>query len=83
MTLMRFRLIAGLRLDGSARDAVIASERRAMVVEHSSAAALAWIAGGEVPALAKATNLRYVDIDSGHWPRFTQPAKLAEIFAQP
>jgi pimeloyl-ACP methyl ester carboxylesterase len=40
-----------------------------------------WIAAGEVPELAKATRLDYVDIDSGHWPMFTRPGELARILA--
>jgi pimeloyl-ACP methyl ester carboxylesterase len=47
--------------------------------EFSVADAQEWIAGGEVPALAEATDVRFVDITSGHWPMFTQPAKLAQI----
>ena len=43
--------------------------------------ARAWIAGGDVPELAAATNLTMVDIDSGHWPMFTQPAALAALLA--
>jgi pimeloyl-ACP methyl ester carboxylesterase len=50
--------------------------------EFSVADAQTWIAGGEVPALTRATDLRYVDIDSGHWPMFTQPDQLAEILAE-
>ena len=36
---------------------------------------------GEVPELAQASRLEYVDIDSGHWPMFTQPGELARILA--
>ncbi|WP_353951812.1 alpha/beta hydrolase [Knoellia sp. S7-12] len=41
-----------------------------------------WIAGGETPELAKITSLELVDIDSGHWPMFTQPARLAQLLAE-
>ena len=41
-----------------------------------------WIEGGEVPELAKATRLDYVDIDSGHWPMFTKADELARILAE-
>jgi pimeloyl-ACP methyl ester carboxylesterase len=41
-----------------------------------------WIAGGQVPELAKVERLSYVDIDSGHWPMFTAPAELARLLAE-
>lgn len=41
--------------------------------------AKAWIASGELPELAAAENLRFVDIDSGHWPMLTKPAELARL----
>ena len=34
---------------------------------------------GDIPELAKATSVDFVDIDSGHWPMFTQPAALAAL----
>jgi hypothetical protein len=40
-----------------------------------------WIEGGQVPELAKASRLGYVDIDSGHWPTFTKPGEVARILA--
>ncbi|NUP82517.1 MAG: alpha/beta hydrolase [Nonomuraea sp.] len=40
-----------------------------------------WIGAGDVPELAKARRLEYVDIDSGHWPMFTRPDELARILA--
>jgi pimeloyl-ACP methyl ester carboxylesterase len=40
-----------------------------------------WIASGDLPELAAAKHLELVDIDSGHWPMFTQPAELARIIA--
>ena len=49
--------------------------------EFSPAQAQEWIAGGQVPELAKAKHLEYVDIDSGHWPMLTKPAELARILA--
>ena len=49
--------------------------------EFSPAEAREWIEGGDVPELAKATNLTLVDLDSGHWPMFTQPAALARLLA--
>ncbi len=50
--------------------------------EFSPAQAREWIDGGEVPELAKARHVDYVDIDSGHWPMFTRPAELASLLAE-
>ncbi len=50
--------------------------------EFSPAQAKEWIDGGEVPELARARHLRYLDIDSGHWPMFTQPVVLARLLAE-
>jgi hypothetical protein len=41
-----------------------------------------WIEGGDVPELAKAKNLSYVDIDSGHWPMISAPDELARLLAE-
>lgn len=49
--------------------------------EFTPAEAREWVDGGQVPALAKARHLSYVNIDSGHWPMFTRPAELARIIA--
>jgi len=49
--------------------------------EFSPEDARAWIAGGDVPELAKATKLSLVDIDSGHWPMITRPEQLANLLA--
>ncbi|NUT35509.1 MAG: alpha/beta hydrolase [Hamadaea sp.] len=49
--------------------------------EFSPAQAREWIAAGDVPELAKAKHVEYVDIDSGHWPMTTRPAELARILA--
>ncbi|MCK0114098.1 alpha/beta hydrolase [Ornithinimicrobium sp. F0845] len=40
-----------------------------------------WIASGDLPELAAATALDYVDIDSGHWPMTSTPQELATILA--
>ncbi len=53
----------------------------AVCPEFSPSEAQAWIDAGDVPELAKAERLTLVDIDSGHWPMFTQPAELARILA--
>lgn len=41
--------------------------------------ARAWIAAGDLPELAGATRVSFVDIDSGHWPMTTRPAELAAL----
>lgn len=48
--------------------------------EFSPEDARGWIDGGQVPELARTRNVSFVDIDSGHWPMFTQPAELARVF---
>jgi len=47
--------------------------------EFSPAQAQEWVESGDVPELADARMLELVDIDSGHWPMFTQPAALAAL----
>ena len=47
--------------------------------EFSPQQAQEWIDSGDVPELADATALELVDLDSGHWPMFTQPAALAAL----
>lgn len=47
--------------------------------EYSPAEAREWMDGGDIPELAKAITVDFVDIDSGHWPMFTQPAALAAL----
>lgn len=49
--------------------------------EFTPAQAREWLEAGDIPELAKATRLDYVDIDSGHWPMFTRPVELARILA--
>lgn len=75
--------------EGVARGVVrLADERRHDVPvllvcpEFSPAQAREWIDGGELPELAKATNLSLVDIDSGHWPMISAPVELAELLAK-
>jgi pimeloyl-ACP methyl ester carboxylesterase len=50
--------------------------------EFSPDQAREWIGKGDVPELTRAERIDYVDIDSGHWPMFTQPAELARILAE-
>lgn len=47
--------------------------------EFSADEARAAVDGGEVPEVAAARDVSYVDIDSGHWPMITQPAELARL----
>lgn len=49
--------------------------------EYSPEDAKGWVAAGEIPELAVATNLSYADIDSGHWPMFSKPDDLARVLA--
>lgn len=47
--------------------------------EFTPAQAQEWVDSGDVPELSDATALELVDLDSGHWPMFTQPAALAAL----
>ncbi len=49
--------------------------------EFTPAQAREWIDAGDVPELAKAKHVDYLDIDSGHWPMISQPAELARVLA--
>ncbi len=49
--------------------------------EFTPAEARAWIEAGDVPELAKAKHLDFVNIDSGHWPMFSKPNELARLLA--
>jgi pimeloyl-ACP methyl ester carboxylesterase len=50
--------------------------------EFTPAEAREWIGAGDVPELARAKHLEFVDIDSGHWPMFSQPDELARLLAE-
>nr|MDT0657320.1 alpha/beta fold hydrolase [Micromonospora sp. DSM 115978] len=50
--------------------------------EFSPAQARELIDAGDVPELARAKHLEFVDIDSGHWPMITRPAELARLLAE-
>lgn len=50
--------------------------------EFTPADAKDWIASGDVPEIAAATRVSYVDIDTGHWPMVTAPAVLAAALAE-
>jgi pimeloyl-ACP methyl ester carboxylesterase len=49
--------------------------------EFTPAQAKEWIGSGDVPELAKAKHVEFVDIDSGHWPMITKPIELARLLA--
>jgi pimeloyl-ACP methyl ester carboxylesterase len=50
--------------------------------EYTPDQARKWIANGDVPELAKSTNVSFVDIDSGHWPMISAPAELAAVLSR-
>ena len=66
----------------------LADERRCDVPvvvicpEFTPAQAREWIGRGEVPELAKSSNVSFANIDSGHWPMISAPAGLARLLAQ-
>jgi pimeloyl-ACP methyl ester carboxylesterase len=49
--------------------------------EFTPAQAQEWIDAGELPELARAKQLGFVDIDSGHWPMISKPVELARLLA--
>lgn len=49
--------------------------------EFSPKEAQEWLDAGDLPELARIKQLELVDIDSGHWPMFTQPRTLAGLLA--
>ena len=49
--------------------------------EFSPQQARVWLDAGDIPELAAATQLEFVDIASGHWPMVTRPVELARILA--
>jgi pimeloyl-ACP methyl ester carboxylesterase len=49
--------------------------------EFTPAQAREWLAAGDMPEIARAQHVDFVDIDSGHWPMFTRPADLARLLA--
>ncbi|KGM14774.1 hypothetical protein N867_16090, partial [Actinotalea fermentans ATCC 43279 = JCM 9966 = DSM 3133] len=50
--------------------------------EFSPDDARAWVGSGDVPELARAARVSYVDLDSGHWPMLTAPAELARVLSE-
>jgi len=49
--------------------------------EFSTEDAKAWFEAGDMPELTPVEQLSFVDIDSGHWPMFSQPESLARVLA--
>jgi pimeloyl-ACP methyl ester carboxylesterase len=49
--------------------------------EFTPVQAQEWIDVGDVPELAKANHLDFVNIDSGHWPMVSKPIELARLLA--
>jgi pimeloyl-ACP methyl ester carboxylesterase len=49
--------------------------------EFTPTQAQEWIDAGDVPELAKAKHVDFVDIDSGHWPMVSHPIELARLLA--
>jgi len=50
--------------------------------EFSPARAREWIDEGELPELARAKDVSFADLQSGHWPMFSAPARLARVLSQ-
>ncbi|MHB2022463.1 MAG: alpha/beta fold hydrolase [Mycobacteriales bacterium] len=50
--------------------------------EFTPATAQGWIDAGDVPELARARKIDFVDIDSGHWPMLSRPSELAGRLAE-
>jgi pimeloyl-ACP methyl ester carboxylesterase len=49
--------------------------------EFTPTQAREWIDAGDLPELAKAKHIDFVDIDSGHWPMVPKPVELARLLA--
>jgi pimeloyl-ACP methyl ester carboxylesterase len=49
----------------------------AICPEYTSGDLRSWIAGGDLPELARTAALDVVDLPGGHWPQLTQPEALA------
>ena len=74
--------------EGVARGVVALTDERRFDVpvvlvcpEFGPADAKEWIASGDLPELAKASDVSYVDLDTGHWPMFSAPDVLARSLA--
>ncbi|CAM5297670.1 alpha/beta fold hydrolase [Streptomyces canus] len=49
--------------------------------EFTTTQARDWIDAGDVPEVTRIRHLDLVNIDSGHWPMFTEPVELARLLA--
>jgi len=49
--------------------------------EYTPAQARERLEAGQMPELSRVEQIDYVDLDSGHWPMFSQPVQLAQILA--
>lgn len=47
--------------------------------EYTAAQAREWVEGGDLPEVAAAADVTYVDLPGGHWPQLTQPDALARV----
>lgn len=47
--------------------------------EFGAEEARGWVRDGDLPELARVTDLTFVDVDSGHWPMVTRPDELAAL----
>ena len=50
--------------------------------EFSVEQAQQWVRNGDIPEATAAQDVRYVDIDSGHWPMVSQPVELARVLSE-
>jgi len=87
-TRRRFQAAAIPVPEGVAKGVVRLSDERRFDVpvvlvcpEFTPAQAREWIGAGDVPELARAKHLDFVDIDSGHWPMVSKPIELARLLA--
>lgn len=71
-----------------ATDTVVYTDHRRHAVpatlvcpEYSPADVQEWLAAGATPVaeVAALTDVGYVDLDTGHWPQFSAPRRLADI----
>jgi pimeloyl-ACP methyl ester carboxylesterase len=46
--------------------------------EYTPDEAREWLANGDLPELARVKDLSYVDLETGHWPMFSNPEALAD-----